>query len=211
MASKRTPGEIWKQIVVDARDDEEIEQLAAMTGPELDRELADAGFDVAEVRADANAIREKLERSVAERKAKEVEAQARVRSTRPQASRPQSRRVPGMVWFVAATVGAAAAGGLVYALTHPGSTQVPAPPAPPSSAPAPEPSPADLIAASELRRRAFGQCAAKRWTECLAGLDRAKTLDPATDRSPGVQMARQQIEHQLAVDGGSEGDKPKLK
>ena len=72
----------------------------------------DAGFDVDEVRADAMAVREKLERSVAERRAKEMEAQARVRSLRPQPNRPQSRRVPGMVWFVAATVGAAAAGGV---------------------------------------------------------------------------------------------------
>jgi len=209
MPSKPTPGEVWKQIVRDARDDEEIEKLAAMTGPELDEELADAGFDVDEVRADANALREKLERSVAERKAKEAAARVPVRSTRPQAVRPPPRRMPPMVWFVAATVGAAAAGGLVYALTHPGGTPVPAPPAPPSSVPAHEPAPEDLIAASDLRRRAFGDCASRRWAECLAGLDDARKLDPAGERSPAVQMTRQQAEHQLAVDAGPEGDKPK--
>jgi hypothetical protein len=211
MPSKPNPGEIWKQIVKDARDDEEIEKLAAMTGPELDEELADAGFDVEEVRADANALREKLERSVAERKAKEAAARVPVRSTRPQPVRPASRRVPGVVWFVAATVGAAAAGGLVYALAHPGGSQVPAPPAPPSSAPAHEPAPEDLVAASGLRRRAFADCASQRWTECLAGLDGARKLDPAGDRGPEVQMTRQQAEHQLAVDSGPEGDKPRLK
>jgi hypothetical protein len=211
MPSKPTPGEIWKQIVEDARDDEEIEQLAAMSGEELDKELADAGFDVDEVRADAMAVREKLERSVAERRAKEMEAQARVRSLRPQPNRPQSRRVPGMVWFVAATVGAAAAGGLVYALTHPGGAERPTPPVLPSTAPSPEPAPADLVAASDLRRRAFGDCASQRWTECLAGLDGARKLDPAGDRSAEVQMTRQQAEHQLAVEAGPEGDKPRLK
>jgi len=185
MPSKPTPGEIWKQIVRDARDDEEIEKLAAMTGPELDTELAEAGIDPEEVRADANALREKLERSVAERKAKEAAARVSVRSTRPQP------------------------GGLVYALTHPGGTPVPAPPAPPSSVPAHEPAPEDLIAASDLRRRAFGDCASRRWAECLAGLDDARKLDPAGERSPAVQMTRQQAEHQLAVDAGPEGDKPK--
>jgi hypothetical protein len=57
----------------------------------------------------------------------------------------------------------------------------------------------------------MGDCSAQRWTTCLAGLDRARRLDPAGDRSPEVQLVRQQIEHQLAIDAGPEGDKPRLK
>ncbi len=204
MPSKPTPAEIWKQIARDARDDEEIEKLASMTGPELDKELADAGFDLDEVKADANAVRAKLERSVAERRAREVERQARERSLRP-----PSRRRPVLVWLAAAAVGLVAAGGILYALTHPGDVPAPTPPAPPSSVPSPEPSPADLVAASELRRRAFGECASQRWAECIAGLDDASKLDPSGDRSPEVQMARQEVEHQLAVDASPVRNKPR--
>jgi hypothetical protein len=202
MPPKRTPGAIWKQIVDEARDDEEIEKIASMSPAQLDKELKDAGFDLDDVRADADAFRQKLERSVAERRAKQLEAQARVRSLRP-----QPRRRPVVVWLAAATVGAVGVGGIVYALTHPGAPPAPSPPGP-SSVPVHEPSPADLIAASDLRQRAYDDCAAQRWTECLAGLEGAKKLDPAGDRSSEVQLARQQAEHQLAVDGGPEGDKP---
>jgi hypothetical protein len=60
-----------------------------------------------------------------------------------------------------------------------------------------------------LRHQAFGDCGSQRWTACLAGLDGAKRLDPAGDRSAEVQIIRQQAEHQLAVEAGPEGEKPR--
>ena len=45
MGPKRTPGQVWKQIVDEAKDDQEIEQLASMTDAELDAEEWKQHFD----------------------------------------------------------------------------------------------------------------------------------------------------------------------
>lgn len=47
-----------------------------------------------------------------------------------------------------------------------------------------------LERASELRRAALEDCAAERWQECIAGLDRASALDPVGDRAAAVRDAR---------------------
>lgn len=193
MSTKRTPAQIRKEIVEDARDDEEIERLASLSDAALDEELAAGGFDVAKERAEAEAVVAELERGVVARRAKQMEADARVRSLRP-----PSRRRPVAFWLVAAAVGTMAAGGLVYALTHPGAP-APAPPTPsvPSSAPTPERPSEKLIAASELRKRAFAECAASRWDECLVRFDEARQLDPAGDSAPEVKAARDNAEREL--------------
>jgi hypothetical protein len=193
MATKRTPAQIWKEIVDDARDDEEIERLASLSDAALDEELAAAGLDPAKERAEAEAVVAELERGVVARRAKQMEAEARVRSLRP-----PSRRRPLAFWLAAAAVGAMAAGGLVYALTHPGAppTVPPVPPVP-SSAPTEAPPSPQLIAASELRKRAFAECAASRWDACLARFDDARRLDPAGDSAPEVQAARDEAKRQL--------------
>ncbi len=189
MPTKRTPAEIWKELAAEARDDEEIERLASLSDAALDEELAAGGFDVAKERAEAQAVVDELERGVVARRAKELEAGARARSLRP-----PSRRRPLAFWLAAAAVAAMAAGGLVYALTHPV-----APPAPhvvpvPSSAPAPESPSERLIAASELRKHAFAACAASHWEECLARFDEASRLDPAGDQEPAVKAQREKAE-----------------
>jgi hypothetical protein len=192
MPTKRTPAEIWKDLEKEAREDEEIEQMASLSDAALDEELAAGGFDVEKERAEARAVVAELERSVVARRAKQLEAGARVRSLRP-----PSRRRPLAFWMAAAAVAATAAGGLVYALTHPGGAP-PAPPVPtPSSAPAPEPPSQRLIAASELRTRAFAECEAQRWEECVARLDDASRLDPAGDTAPEVETARTKARHEL--------------
>jgi hypothetical protein len=193
MATKRTPAQVWKEIVADARDDEEIERLASMSDAALDEELAAAGLDPAKERAEAEAVVAELEHRVAARRAKQMEAEARARSLRP-----PSRRRPLAFWLAAAAVGTMAAGGLVYALTHP-SAPPPAPHVPPvpSSAPTEVPPSQRLIAASELRKRAFAECAASHWDECLVRFDDARRLDPAGDSAPEVQAARDEAERQL--------------
>ncbi len=192
MPTKRTPAEIWKEIVAEARDDEEIERLASLSGTAIDAELAAAGFDVAKERAEAQAVVDELERGVVARRAKELEAGARARSLRP-----PSRRRPLAFWLAAAAVAAMAGGGLVYALTHPGTPPAPpVVPAPsvPSSAPGPESPSERLIAASELRKHAFAECAARNWEECLARFDEASRLDPAGDQEPAVKAQREKAE-----------------
>jgi len=194
MPTKRTPAEIWKEIVAEARDDEEIERLASLSDAAVDEELASAGFDVAKERAEAQAAVDELERGVVARRAKELEAGARARSLRP-----PSRRRPLAFWLAAAAVAAMAAGGLVYALTHPGAPPpvLPAPSVPSSSAPAQKPPSEQLIAASELRKHAFAECAARNWEECLARFDEASRLDPAGDQEPAVKAARDRAQSEI--------------
>ena len=200
MPTKRTPAQIWKELEKEAREEEEIEKIASLSDAELDAELAAGGFDVAKERAEARAVREDLERRVAARKKAaetEPEKEAPRPKTRPRLPEPEPRRLPPVVWFAAATIAAAAAGGLVYALTHPSAPPpVPSPPAP-SSAPAPVIPSQRLIAASDMRRRAFAECEASRWAECIARFDDARMMDPAGDRAPEVQAAREKASIEL--------------
>lgn len=50
--------------------------------------------------------------------------------------------------------------------------------------------PGPVERASELRRVARRDCAEQRWQECVAGLDRAKALDPTGDDAPDVAELR---------------------
>jgi len=71
---------------------------------------------------------------------------------------------------------------------------VPSVPAPSPDLPVPP-----LVAASQLRSRAFAECAAKRWEECVARFDEAKRLDAAGDTAPEVRAAR--TEARKGIDG----------
>jgi hypothetical protein len=51
-------------------------------------------------------------------------------------------------------------------------------------------SPPDVRAATELRRTAVAACNAHAWAECLAGLDKARALDPSGDAEPSIAAAR---------------------
>ncbi|HEY3819506.1 MAG TPA: hypothetical protein VGL81_20190 [Polyangiaceae bacterium] len=192
MATKRTPAQIWKDLEKEARDDEEIERLASMSEAALDEELAAGGFDPKKERAEAREAVADLERAVVARRVKQAEAGARVRSMKPPRKRPLA------LWVAAAAVAATATGGLVYALTHPGGAPPEQPSTPaPSSSPAPEPPSQRLIAASQLRTRAFAECEAQHWDTCLARFDDARMLDPAGDAAPEVQAARTKAEDEL--------------
>jgi DNA-directed RNA polymerase specialized sigma24 family protein len=62
-----------------------------------------------------------------------------------------------------------------------------------TATPAPEPAPtmqAPADGADALRRRAFDECDAHRWTPCLEDLDRARDLDPAGESLETVRAAR---------------------
>ncbi len=84
-------------------------------------------------------------------------------------------------------VAAVALAYVIRRLTEPPPEQAPPPP-PTATASAPLSTPLDV---AELRQKALDACDAKRWDECVEGLNRARDLDPAGDRSdPRVQEAR---------------------
>jgi DNA-directed RNA polymerase specialized sigma24 family protein len=77
--------------------------------------------------------------------------------------------------------------------------------------PAPEqPDPADLEEARTLRSKAFQACTDYDWGSCLDDLDQAERLDPAGERDPLVQAARQDAETGVRqhYKPGGEGWKP---
>jgi hypothetical protein len=58
--SSRNPEEIWRQLVEEAGADE-IERAATVSVAEAERELAEAGFDVAAERTRARAMEDELQ------------------------------------------------------------------------------------------------------------------------------------------------------
>ncbi len=188
---KREPEAVWKALVKEAADDEaEFQRAAGATPEEVDRSLAAKGLDPKAERESAGAWRHEIEQRVAARKRKEAEDRARSRSMRP-----ERRTSPAMLWLIAATLGAAVGGGLVYAAMHRAPAPAPAP-VPSTPEPTPEPPSDDLVATNPLvaaetfRRNAFAECKAKQWDTCLAYLDRARGLDPAGDESDRVRQTR---------------------
>ena len=189
MPAKRTPEEIWSALEKEALDDEQAKRAASVTPDEAARRLAEAGVDVHGVRAEARAFREEMARRVAARRA----AQER---TAKASRRPQRRTV---VWLVAAALGVAAGGGLLYARLSRQLPPAPVPPAPTPTAPAPEPSnwASQNIAAEGLRREAYARCDASDWIACLDRLDEAARIDPAGDAAPDVREARRKATNGL--------------
>ena len=106
---KPTPRDVLKGIEQSDFDDE-MDRVLAMTPEQRRQELAAAGYDPAEVHAQADAVHAKMVRAALDDRAKRLETDARVRSMRPKAKpRP-------LVLWVAAGATAAVAGGVVYAM-----------------------------------------------------------------------------------------------
>ena len=60
MKAKRSPVEVWRQLVDEAGEDE-IERAASVSVEQAEKELTAAGFDVAAERAKAEALLRELE------------------------------------------------------------------------------------------------------------------------------------------------------
>jgi hypothetical protein len=166
---KPTPEEVLKAIE-EPDPDEEMERVLAMTPEQRRAELEAAGVDMKELHAKADAMHERLVQAAAEGKTGETAEQPQVRSLRP---KPPRRSI---VNLAAAASLVAVAGGAFY-------TVATRPPGPGVTSP-------DLETAAGLRKRALDACSREQWTECLAGLDQAKGLDPAGDDAAAVQAAR---------------------
>jgi hypothetical protein len=187
---KPTPEEVLRSIEEPGLD-EEMDRVLAMTPEQRKKELEEAGFDLAALHAEADAVYAKMQRASVETRAKELEREGRAKSVRPEA-----RRRPLVLWLAA---------GVIYTALGPSSPAPTVPPVPPTAT-TPPASPVDLVAAERLRAEAFAACDAMRWAECLAHFDDAKRSDPAGDTSPEVQIARQK-----ALRAIRDGEKPHFK
>jgi hypothetical protein len=171
-SDKPTPEQIVKELEAQARDDEAVEKLASMSDADLEKELAGAGFDVAEEKEAAQAFRQKLEQSAAARRA---ELAAKTAPTPPRKA-PMRRRP----WAGVAAGAAAAAGAIgIYAA---------------SVGPVVTGGEPDV---ATLRRDGLAACAAHDWLPCLDKLDRARKVDPEGDLAADVQQARRAADEAL--------------
>jgi hypothetical protein len=144
----RRSADPWSDLVAEAGEDA-IERAAGVSVAQAERELAQAGFDVASERAKAEATLASLSGEAtrsgpapAALEGDAAEPAAWVTKTEPAPVRPRSTR---WTLLLAAALAAAATGGVLYALGHrtkpiEGPREPPAIPAP-SALPSPAPAP----------------------------------------------------------------------
>jgi len=172
---------LWQKLVDEAGEDL-IEQAAAVSVAQAEKDLAAWGFDVAAERARAEAFLVSLEGAAPE----EQDVAEAVAQEAPKRARKKPR--PAAVWVAAAAAAVAAGATVTYVATRP-PAEARSPTPPPSTGTA-APS-AELAAAADLRHRAFAACSQGRTGECLSLLDEAAAKDPAGDTTPKVQRLRQ--------------------
>jgi len=84
----RSPEEMWKAIEEQSALDE-MDRIASMSQAEIDAELRAAGFDPAEVAREGSELAERLQA----RRARELEADARLRASQARLAARRARRV----------------------------------------------------------------------------------------------------------------------
>jgi hypothetical protein len=109
MKRARTAGEIWDKLAEEAGEDA-IERASSVSVGHAERELREAGFDVAAERAKADALMDRLETKDAASEGHE----AGWVSMPPPPSRKSASRTS--IWLWAAVLAAATTGGVLYAL-----------------------------------------------------------------------------------------------
>jgi hypothetical protein len=187
---KRSPEEVWRQLVDEAGEDE-VERAASVSVAQAEKELAQAGFDVAAERANGAALIDELESAgrlsgrvaIADAEKAAPEQAGGGADGRPVDGREPrsalgangahvvkrpgpSRRVVRALWF-AVPAAAALAWGAIALMTGGGEGDR-----------AGSPGAGHLKAARTLREKARHECAQNEWKACLDDLDAAKRLDP---------------------------------
>lgn len=210
--------ELWQKLV-DETGEALIEEAAAVSVEQAEKDLAAWGFDVKAERARAAAFLASLEAGTfRDPDAAEAEPQPAVAQAVPQeapsgakvasigksdkkdrASKTEKKKErPIPIWVAAAAAAVTAGAAVAYVATRPEEGHPPSPPAPttPPSTASPAPSP-DLVAATSLRHRAEAACNMGHFGECTALLDQARDKDPAGDTTPEVQRLRDRAEQQF--------------
>ena len=160
----RRAEDLWQQLVGEAGEGE-IERAAGVSVAQAEKELAEAGFDVAAERAKATALA--------------AEMGAGSTASAKGASRATRRRVVavGAALLVAVAIAVIAA---VIAI-------------PRGDVASPVPVGELKKRAAEIRRDAFAACDAQRYRDCETRLDEARALDPEGEQATEVQARRRQL------------------
>jgi hypothetical protein len=182
--TKPSAREVW-QGLVDEAGDELIAAAEQMSDEDVEKELADAGFDLDAEHAKADAFLDALERGDPLPDEQPVSAIVAIpkdpAKVLPLPVRRKRPRVAVMALVAAATV---TVGGALYALTRQADHHQPEPP------PLPPPPSSNLDRAKELRKDAAVAYDAKDYEGCLRDLQKAKELDLAGDSDEGVRSLR---------------------
>jgi hypothetical protein len=176
MAGRRAE-EVWQTMVDEAAEDE-IDRAAATSVEQAEKDLAEAGFDLAAERARAAAFLAGL--GVGQPKSGHVLRLVPTEKPVIAVDQPSRTRTRWMVLLAAAAMGLAAV------LAIPVLTSV--------SRPGPGSEESVKKEAAKLRHEAFAACDAHRSQECRGKLDQARALDPAGDADPEVQARRRALE-----------------
>jgi hypothetical protein len=190
---KPSPEQIWQRLVDEAGEDE-VERAASVRVAQAEKDLAEAGFDVAAERAKATALLAELgsvppvSGKVAIAGHDKPTGAGQVRRMEPAANVvspvvAQARASTRLVWLVAALLAGLA---LFLALRK----NEP----PPVAQPRPESS---QQRAADFRDEAVVACDRHAWSQCLELLNEARALDPEGDRAERVQDLRRAAQHGL--------------
>jgi hypothetical protein len=187
MSAMTREEKLWQKLL-DEAGEELIEQAAAVSVAQAEKDLAAWGFDVAAERARAEAFLVSLETAVAEEGVAEAVAQEAPASQAKRAGKGERKKPrSAAVWVAAAAAAVAAGAAVTYVATRPEEARI-VPTPPPSTGPvAPPP---ELVTAATLRHRATAACDEGRTDDCLSLLDQAAAKDPDGDTTPEVQRLR---------------------
>jgi hypothetical protein len=158
---KRTPSELWDALD-EATVDAELEAILNMTPEERRRELVEAGYDLDQVHADADACFASLPAATS--------AQAAAPAPRPRRMRPAV--VAPIALLIA--VGVALMNEVASAPATVGTGR-------PDDAP---------LGPCGCTREARDACESRSWKTCLDKFDQARALDPSDNEIPEAQSLR---------------------
>jgi hypothetical protein len=189
----------------DEETDAEIARLEKLAPDELDRELEEGGFDLGQVEANAESLRQRLLQGAPEASAVDPEPTTSPESphrTAPAVDavaprvRPHRRRNEYFSGLVLAAVVLALVIG--FALRTHGNRETPIArpdvPSVPSPSETSSPMPSE---ATTLRMGATAACNNRSWKECRDLLDRAARIDPTGDIAPDIQALREEANDHL--------------
>jgi hypothetical protein len=204
MRPKRSATETLR-VIEESADADEAERILGLSDEELDRELADEGFDPKAVRARGAELAAQLGIGVPDEARGRASvgwragAPAEAPETAPvvvQASEPappvdiaRARRRRRVVWLGAAAI---AAGAVIVAVPAVVITIASRDPMRPDKWEASVET--NEMRAAVIRRDAVAACEEQKWDACEQGLDTAKALDPAGEERVEVKKARRAVE-----------------
>ncbi len=179
MTTKKSAQEVWRKVVEEAGH--EVGPAADVSVAQAEKELAEAGFDVAAERAKGEAVLAALE-SGQEVGASERPVPRGLALGAPAPAATKTHLSARTRWVGA--LAAAAVAIVVVAIAIPK----------PDVVTHGRPSAEELARAADLRRKAFEACDARRHKECREGLDQARTLDPEGEQAPEVKARRRVLQ-----------------